>query len=226
MEQGQVTEEGKLVVIEGPDFSGKTTVVAEAEKFFGDRLITTREPGGKKGFAPLSLKFRVIALESEYARVASGEETSAFMWASRVAHIFELILPALLAGKNVLCDRFAPSTWAYNIVAQKAPGLKKHFWLLYDLIVGEVEPHLYIYFDVTPEEVARRKMMNRPDKKNHMDEKDLEFQMAMRAGFQEFFEELAKRKGRICHVVIDANQSPEKVLQDVKLILEDVFGKK
>ena len=39
------------------------------------------------------------------------------MWAARYEHIVDVINPALKAGKNVICDRFYDSTYAYQGIA-------------------------------------------------------------------------------------------------------------
>lgn len=219
-------KKGLFIVIEGPDFSGKSTVAARAKKLLGRRALITREPGGAKGLAPIANEFRELALNSEYGENASGTEIFLVMWASRIAHMHELIIKAYKAGKIIISDRSDASTWAYNITAQEAPHLKEPFWLLRERVFGEIEPDIYIYFHLTPEEALKRKQKSRPDGENHFDKKGFEFQMAMRAGYAEFFQELTKKKGRICHIVVDANQTEEEVWHDFLLILEGEIHKK
>ena len=70
------------------------------------------------------------------------------MWAARYEHIVDVIEPALKAGKNVICDRFYDSTYAYqglphNLGIDKMEKLK-------ELIIGDIEPDLTFILDIDP----------------------------------------------------------------------------
>jgi dTMP kinase len=69
----------------------------------------------------------------------------ALMFASRAQHIHEIILPALAAGRIVLCDRFTDSTEAYQGGGRKLgtkPVLRLH-----EILCGNLQPDLTILLD-------------------------------------------------------------------------------
>ena len=72
-------------------------------------MLTTREPGGTE----IGERIRAVLLDSRTAGLDPWAEM-ALMFASRAQQIAEIILPALTAGKWVLCDRFTDSTEAYQ----------------------------------------------------------------------------------------------------------------
>src|SRR5437868_5573694 len=75
----------------------------------GIEVITTREPGG----TALGEKLRSVLLSSRTSGLSRLAEL-ALMFADRVQHIDEQILPALQCGQWVLCDRFTDSSEAYQ----------------------------------------------------------------------------------------------------------------
>ena len=103
---------GKFITFEGLDGCGKTTqleklaAVLRAERI---EVITTREPGGTE----IGERIRTVLLDSRTAGLDPMAEM-ALMFASRAQQIAQVILPALDAGKWVLCDRYTDSTEAYQ----------------------------------------------------------------------------------------------------------------
>lgn len=104
-------KKGKFIVLEGPDRCGKSTQAKLLVNYLieqGNDVILTREPGG----TPSAERIRQIVLEPGLP-VASMTELLLYE-ASRAQHTQELILPALQAGKTVLCERYTMSTCAYQ----------------------------------------------------------------------------------------------------------------
>ena len=100
-----------FISFEGPEASGKSTQIKLLGKFLKKNnipFIITREPGG----TPLSEKLRKIIL-SKKESISSSEEVLLLM-SSRINHINRTIKPALKAGKIVITDRFADSTFVYQ----------------------------------------------------------------------------------------------------------------
>ena len=109
---GKHASRGKFITFEGLDGCGKTT---QMEKLAGElrhdgiNVVTTREPGGTE----IGERIRAVLLDSRTAGLDAHAEM-ALMFASRAQQIAQVILPALEAGRWVLCDRFTDSTEAYQ----------------------------------------------------------------------------------------------------------------
>ena len=100
---------GLFITIEGPDGAGKTSVINELYprlQLIAKRgIVKTREPGGVK----ISEKIRQIILDPQNEEM--DERTEALLYAAaRRQHLVQVILPALSAGKIVICDRFVDSS--------------------------------------------------------------------------------------------------------------------
>ncbi|MBZ5521950.1 MAG: dTMP kinase [Acidobacteriia bacterium] len=105
-------QRGKFITFEGGDGVGKTTQMEKLAAYLRKRgidLITTREPGG----TALGEKLRAVLLNSRTTGLSPLAELG-MMFADRAQHIDEMILPALMRGQWVLCDRFTDSSEAYQ----------------------------------------------------------------------------------------------------------------
>jgi dTMP kinase len=106
------TQRGKFITLEGLDGCGKSTQLsrlAAALTEQGISVVVTREPGG----TAIGERIRAVLLDSRTSGLSPWAELT-LMFASRAQQIDELILPALAAGKWVLCDRFTDSSEAYQ----------------------------------------------------------------------------------------------------------------
>jgi dTMP kinase len=103
---------GRFVSLEGGEGVGKSTQVralAAALRKRGLEVVETREPGGSAGAEAI----RALLLEGGADRWGARAEALLFA-AARADHVDKTILPALDAGKWVLCDRFVDSSIAYQ----------------------------------------------------------------------------------------------------------------
>ena len=103
---------GRFITVEGPDGGGKTTQagrLADALRAAGADVLLTREPGGTR----LGERVRSILLDNETGVHAPIADALLFN-AARAQHVAEVILPALAAGRTVICARYADSTLAYQ----------------------------------------------------------------------------------------------------------------
>ena len=107
---------GAFVTFEGTDGCGKSTQMALTADWLearGWEVVRTREPGG----CPLAERIRDLVLadaRDEGARGMTAECEALLFAASRAQHVHDVILPALEAGKIVLCDRFLDSSIVYQ----------------------------------------------------------------------------------------------------------------
>jgi dTMP kinase len=103
---------GVFITLEGLDGSGKTTQIKRLGAWLarrGQEPVLLRQPGG----TVTGDRIREILLDSRSGALAPMTEM-ALMFADRAQAIAEVILPALDAGKIVICDRFTDSTEAYQ----------------------------------------------------------------------------------------------------------------
>jgi dTMP kinase len=168
---------GTFISFEGIDGSGKSTqikLLAENLRAQGREVVLTREPGGSDG----AEEIRALVLQGDPDRWSAHTEILLFT-AARRDHLERTILPALKAGKIVLCDRFADSTRMYQGLSRG--DLRSIVDDLHRLMIG-VEPDLTILIDMDPKEG-----LNRAKGRQGIEERFEDFgeglQQAMRAGF-------------------------------------------
>jgi dTMP kinase len=102
----------RFITFEGIEGCGKTTQIRLAEAWLRERgipVVATAEPGG----TPLGRKIREMLLNRGACAIGAEAELLLFV-AARAQHVRETILPALEAGRWVLCDRFSDATTAYQ----------------------------------------------------------------------------------------------------------------
>lgn len=181
---------GKFVTVEGCEGSGKSTQLKLLSAYLdkeGIPYVMTREPGG----SPIAEQIRKIILDG--ANSAMCDECEALLYAaSRIQHVREKVIPALNAGKLVICDRYVDSSLAYQGIA-RGLGLdyvteinKKAFELC--------TPDLTLFLDIAPDKAFARK--NGADKNDRMECQGLEFHMRVYGGYRT----LSDKYPRICPV--------------------------
>jgi len=195
------TKRGKFIVVEGLDGSGKTEVINRLKLDFPNFLYT-REPGGSE-FGEM---IRSVLLDAKSKNVPPLPLLLGFM-SSRASHIEEMVLPALLNGKNVISDRFDTSTFAFQLFGQKNHKLENVFWYLRKEILRETQVE-YIYLHITPE-IARMRKKNRKNN-NHFDKQTNEYHNRVFRGYETFF-----RKIKIHSHIIDGSLDRETVYKNV-----------
>ena len=103
---------GKFVTFEGCEGVGKSTqlkLLKEYAEQNGIEIIFTREPGGTS----VSEQIRNVILDVNNTSMVAECESLLYA-AARAQLIKEIILPALEAGKTVVCDRYIDSSFAYQ----------------------------------------------------------------------------------------------------------------
>lgn len=103
---------GAMIVIEGPDYVGKTTLVQRIHKAMvqseASNVVMVREPGG----TIFAEKVRHALLHSEPPPVPNAEVLG--FLAAKADVLAGVVYPALSYGQTVLCDRFTRSLIAYQ----------------------------------------------------------------------------------------------------------------
>ena len=214
--------EGKLIVFEGVEGSGKSTQLRRLQRWLQGHadfqrlqdqgmipaLITTREPGG----TALGTALRSLLLDSRSLATLGARAELLLYAADRAQHVEEVILPALVAGSWVLCDRFIDSTVAYQgygrgldlalieqlnqIAIQKIPSALT-LWLQLGAAIG----------------LARSQSRGTLDR---IEQTGMQFHQQVQQGFETL---AAQHPERI--VPIDAAQTEDKVAQQIQGVIEN-----
>ena len=203
---------GRFIVIEGLDGSGKTTqirLLAERLRSLGREVAETAEPtasatGGLirdalSGFTP-----------------RTGTEIAALFMADRVAHNVNPVNgigKMLSEGKDVICDRYYYSSLAYQGTVTDPE------WVFHiNVDCPEIrKPDLCVFLDLDDEECVRRMERGRAFREIYENENAL---IAIRKRYYETFRRL---EGRDRIRVVDAARAPETVAEDVFAAVREIL---
>ncbi|MBD7914341.1 dTMP kinase [Clostridium sp. Sa3CUN1] len=203
-------KQGKFIVFEGGEGSGKSTILEMIYEFLleeGIDCIKTREPGGIR----ISENIRSIILDKENTEMDSKTEALLYA-AARRQHLVEKVIPELKSNKIVLCDRFIFSSLAYQGYAREI-GVNEIFEIN-KFAVGEYMPDLNILFDVSPEVGLSRINKNKDREVNRLDLEKIDFHNKVREGYHKLVEENKEN-----FHVINAEKSIEEVFNEVKNVI-------
>ncbi len=200
---------GKLIVFEGTDGAGKSTMIEKTnnyltEKYGKERIVVEKQP------TDLSRKTKLFQ-KMMYCREHEDINYRAVQLltlSDRVQHNHEVILPALKEGKLVICDRYIYTSIA-NMFAR---GYRKEKWF-FNACKEIVKPDVAFLALVQPG-LAIERIKARPEEcRRHLDETLLRnvtaefFSMRREAGFN----------------IIDTSKSPDSAFKEVKNILDGVL---
>jgi dTMP kinase len=202
----------RFITVEGGDGAGKSSVLLRLHQDLQEKgidVLLTREPGGIE----IAEEIRRVILNPRHVQM--DKRTEALLYAAaRRQHFVEKVLPALEAGKTVLCDRFIDSSLAYQGHA-RGIGIDEVF-AINRFAVDHYMPDLTLYFDVRPEIGLARINANHNRERNRLDLENLRFHEKVREGYQLLIERFPDR-----FVVIDAEQPLEQVVEQARKILEE-----
>lgn len=196
---------GRFVVFEGPEGGGKTSQLQRLATQLRARSIptlTTREPGGTE----LGNQVRAVLLGlSGYAILPESEVL--LLAAARAQLVHDVIVPALDQGKVVLCDRYVDSTFAYQGAGR---GLELGpLQRIQEYATGGLTPDLRFLLDVSVGVGLKRRFMESATV-NRIDLADHGFHRRVREAYLQ-----AASDDPDGWVVIDAEQTPEEVAQEI-----------
>ncbi|WP_303976621.1 dTMP kinase [Streptococcus danieliae] len=205
-------KQGFLLSIEGPDGSGKSTLIQELASHFSDtgrEVVVTREPGG----ARIAEQIREILLNPDHAEMEAKTELLLYM-ASRRQHLVEKVLPALERGALVLMDRFIDSSVAYQGYG-RGLDLEAIHWLN-QFATDDKNPDLTLLLDLPAEQGLARIQANRSGDVDRLDQEDLSWHQRVRQGYLQLLDENPDRL-----VKVDASLDlPEVLDQALQRIAE------
>lgn len=193
-----------FVVFEGGEAVGKSSQIKLLERALKKRGLsfrTTKEPGGTE----TGTRIKKMLLAENIPPIL---ELFLFL-ADRKANVDEVIKPALLSKKIVICDRFSLSTFAYQGYGRGFPI--DFLQRLNREIIEEITPDRTFLIDMAPEEALLRK-----NKKDRFEMEEIAFHKRVRMGYLS----LAEGDKRI--KVIDGRKTKEEihkiVMEELKLI--------
>ena len=201
---------GRFITFEGIDGAGKSSQIAAAVAALRARGLDveqSREPGG----TPLGERLRELLLHEPMHL----DTEAMLMFAARREHLAVRILPALQAGRWVVCDRFSDATYAYQVGGR---GLARDkFDVLEAWVHPDFQPDLTLVFDLSPAVAAARMSASgmHPDR----------FEREQRDFFERvrdaYLERARSAPQRIC--VIDADRPPERIQAEIARLLAERF---
>jgi dTMP kinase len=204
---------GCFITFEGIDGSGKSTQakrLAARLETLGHEVVLTREPGGSPG----AEEIRSLVLEGDPDRWSAETELLLFT-AARRDHLERTILPAIEAGKVVICDRFVDSTRMYQGLSRG--DLRAQVDALHDLMIGR-EADLTVLIDMDPE-IGLARAKGRQTAEERFEDFGQDLQIKMRQGFLDLAETYADR-----FRVIDGNRPIDDVSSDVQNTVLDFLS--
>jgi dTMP kinase len=183
-----------FVSLEGIDGSGKSTQARLLAKDLPPDTLLLREPGG----TPVAERVREL-LTDPAVKLDPLAELMLFC-AARAQLVAEEIRPALDAGRDVVCDRFADSTVAYQGGGRGLGAeLVKE---ISSAATGGLQPDLTLLLRIDPEAAAER----RSREADRFEGEGLVLQRAVAEAYDEIAESESERV-----VVIDASGKVDAV---------------
>lgn len=170
-----------FITLEGGEGAGKSTQIRLLKEWLqdlGKDVVATREPGGTSGAEAI----RDLIVRQRDSQWDAETDTMLFM-AARRDHLVNLIWPSLAAGKWVLCDRFADSTFAYQCFGRGLDIEKAR--AMYRLIADDFKPDLTFILDLDPRQGLERVMAgsDRNVAETRFENFDIGFHENLRKGF-------------------------------------------
>ena len=208
-----------FITLEGIEGSGKTSQLKNIASFLesrGQTCLLTREPGGTQ----IGRRIRTVLLDPESSDLDPVAELLLYT-ADRVQHVRKTILPAIAAGKVVVCDRYVDATLAYQGVARGlGTGLIE---TLHRLLVDNLKPDLTFLLDLPPEEGLKRAWTqidsgSRSGRETRFEKEEMAFHTRVRNGYLKLVENEPER-----FIIINALAPIDDVWKQISNVLEKTF---
>ena len=200
---------GLFITLEGGEGAGKSTQKSNIVAWLltnGKDVVETREPGG----TAISEQIRQVLLDTRNAGLEPRTE-ALLMFAAREQLLQEVIRPALLAGKVVVCDRFTDASYAYQgggrQLGEAAIATLEHF------VHEDLQPDITFLFDV-PIDQGLSRVAGRGESDRIEQETKAFFERVQQAYRKRALADPARFR------VIDASLDPEQVWIQVRSVLE------
>lgn len=148
---------GKLIVFEGTDGAGKTTMISMTGQYIAaeqgkENVLCVKQPTDLSRKTKL---FQKMMYSEDHADI-DYRAVQLLTMSDRIQHGTEIIEPALEAGKTVICDRYIYTSLA-NMLAR---GYRREKWF-FDAAKHLLKPDI-IFLAYVPSETAIGRIRARP----------------------------------------------------------------
>ena len=194
-----------IIVFEGIEGSGKTTLINHACKFLkkiNKKYIKFREPGGSSN----SEKIRKFILNN---KSNLNYKTDLLLYLASRSENFENILKKNYKKKTILIDRFVDSTIAYQHYGMGIE--KKMIYKLNKFILGNIKPDL-IFLNLVNKKNLKLRLGKRINK-NKYDRFSISFYNKVQNGF------IKQSKNKSRYIIVN---STNKLKDNKKLIISTI----
>jgi dTMP kinase len=207
-----------FITFEGIEGCGKTTQIERLAKMLdkhGIKYVRTLEPGGTE----IGKKIRKILLDSNNKDLYPLTELILYI-ADRAQHVEQVIRPALVRKKWVICDRFFDATVVYQGFARGQD--MELIRSLNEKATGGIRPDMTFLLDC-PEDLGLARAIKRNEEtsqygQDRFERERMNFHRAVRSGYLELAANEDKR-----FVVIDASQAEDEVEQQILVALRPLL---
>ena len=198
-----MSHRGRFIVLEGGEACGKSTQA----RLLAGRLdaLFTFEPGATE----LGQLIRRIVLDPESDHLDARAE-ALLIAADKAQHVRAIIEPALVSGRDVVCDRFVDSALAYQGFGR---GLDlEQLERVLDFATGGLRPDLVLLLEVS-DGIADARLGGQRDR---LEAESAAFHRRVRDGFRSLASADPKR-----WAVIDGEGSIEEVSARIDWVLHE-----
>ncbi len=201
---------GKLIVIEGPDCSGRSTQISMLKGWLETKGHAVLDTGLKR-----STLIGNVIMEAKKGNTL-GKKTLSFLYSTDFADQLEnKIIPSLSAGSVVLADRYIFTLMARDFVR----GASKD-WLM-ELFGFALVPDLVFYLSINPEALLHRAFSKYGCLDYWESGMDLCLSSDMFESFKIYHTLLKKEYDKMAEdynfIVINAERSPDEIQQELRL---------
>ena len=201
-----------FVTFEGIEGSGKShqaRILNNNLKKMKIPVILTREPGGTKS-AEIIRKVILNDYFHPNSKDKFNKYTDTLLYlAARSEHIENKIKPAIFKRKNIICDRFIDSTFAYQVYGK---GVDKSLVdTVHKYILGSIKPDLTFVLKVNISKALQR--LKKRKKKNRYDKFSKNFYIKAQNAFINI-----SRKNKKKYIIINTSQD---TIQAQKIIFDE-----
>ena len=197
-----------FISFEGTEGVGKTTLIRRIYEYLesqGQEVVLTREPGG----TPMAEQIRGLLLSVNHEEQMCNDTELLLMYAARAQHLDQVILPALNAGKTVLCDRFTDASFAYQCSGR---GLSQEKLELLNKTFVSRMPNLTFWLDA-PIELGMTRARER-GALDRFEQEKVTFFEKVRSGYAQLAAQEPERIKRL-----DASQTADQVFEQAMAYL-------